>query len=279
MLRILLLIAAVLSAGCSSYAWTPSGERTVGNGKIGYRSIKVSGMPQFEIENVAYLNLLVHIVVGDKESLEIEADENLLPFIQYAEVNGKLKVWTKGKLQSSHPVHVRYFTPGINHLKVRGNTQVSVSGLQKNDFFLDNEGSSRIVLDGVIKSFSLIGNGTGDVSAEMLACDSANISINGSGDIVLGRVNGEYLKISAYGVSNIAIAGQVHSLSAVAAGSGKLSLSGLTARDARVELSGAADAEITATDSIVAVSGGSSRMLISGKPFRRSVKGERIVFL
>lgn len=269
----------LLSAGCATVAWSPHGDLTNGSGNVTQSRIAVSGASELELENIMHLNVLLDVTVGSTPQLVIEADDNLLPFIHHVESGGQIKIWTTGNLVSAHAVRIRYATPQLARLKVKGSVQVAVSGLRGAALALDNQGASKIVLDGVVHTLALTSSGAGDVHAEKLICNSADIKLYGSGDLFLGTVQGEQVKIDTSGSSDITIGGTVNSLLADSAGSGQLLLAKLATRDARVAVNGSARAEINVSGNVEVSSGGASKVIVHGQPQHRSLKGPAIEIL
>ena len=268
----------VCSVGCSNLSWNLGGNVIEGNGIIVHQQVETSSHPGLELENKMRLNVVLDVTVGEQTKLEIEIDENLLPFIKHAETDGKLTIWTTGNLVSAHNMTIHYVTSQLDQLKVTGASQVTVRGLNGRNFKFENVGSHKIILDGVVGSLSLNSQGSTTLHAESLVCNSANIQLAGSNDLYLGKVNNDWVQIVTSGSSDATITGEVSNLKAISSGSGRLFLSKLIAHKARLEANGSGIAELSVRDEVSIENNGSTKVSVYGKPLRRETKGNYIDF-
>ncbi len=191
-------------------------ERSVG----GYEGIAMSGW--FDLE----------IVAGQEGRISIEAEENLLEYIETEVKDGTLKIKTRKGYQlkpSSYQKGVQITVP------VESVSSVSLSG------------SGDIVSSTVLKSeeFETAMSGSGDISLNIEA-GKCTAAVAGSGDINLSGTAGSF--------------------KAAVSGSGDISAYGLSARKAEVAVSGSGDIQLTVTEELTARVSGSGDINYRGNP-------------
>lgn len=219
-----LLLAALLFAGTSAIA---SGWETVeGNGNMKKETRNASGYT-----GVASAGAFdVDISYGTSNTITVEADENLLPYIETTVENGELKLRNKKgySLKSKNKMKITVSLTKMTGLHVAG------SGNVKGDGDFSNDGTT-------------------------------NISISGSGDIKLnfGKFNALDVKISGSG--NMRLKGKETSkISAQVSGSGNIDAYDVTANEVTARVSGSGNVNVTATASVDASISGSGNVTYKG---------------
>ncbi|MEJ7849173.1 MAG: head GIN domain-containing protein [Pyrinomonadaceae bacterium] len=133
-----------------------------------FSGIDVSGA--FEVE-----------VVSQKDfSVEIEADDNLLPQIKTEVRNGILRISNEDDIKTNNPIRVRISAPDIGRIEVSGATKVSVADLKNEELKLDISGASKVRLSGVTGNLSAEISGASHVDAEHLKASIANVEASGA---------------------------------------------------------------------------------------------------
>lgn len=102
---LIVAITALLFGSCTGVS---------GNGKIKADN-RVVDQPFTGIEVSSGLS--AYVSQGDKTSITVEADDNLLPLIQTEVSNGVLKIYSKQNLQNGSSVHVYVTLPQVNSLQ------------------------------------------------------------------------------------------------------------------------------------------------------------------
>jgi hypothetical protein len=147
----------------------------------------------------------VYVQNSASSSLSIEADENLLPYIE-AEVRGdELQISFKKGLSydSENPINIYVAAPEINEFELAGSgdiiSQSSISSKGKLIFSIRGSGnvkatvdapsvesevagSGNISLSGFTKDFSATVKGAGNINCFDLKTENTNIEVSGSGD-------------------------------------------------------------------------------------------------
>ena len=161
------------------------------------------------ISNVTGVNLMtignVQITLGDREELRIEAEDNLLPYLETNVFDGQLDI------RNGDGVWLRPTRP-INFF-------VTVKSLD-----------------------SLALSGSGNIEAPDLTADHFRARLSGHGDIRLGKLNARRAKMGLSGSGNLYVAGsQAEQQDITLSGHGSLHLDRMDAKDVDVRISGSAD--------------------------------------
>lgn len=168
----------------------------------------------------------VLVRVGAGRSVVLEGDDNLLPLIRTEVRNGTLHIESDSDLRPRDEIRIDIGVETLNAIHSGGSSDVAVRDVRSSAFDLGVSGSSEVVANGQF----------GDLSA----------SISGSGEIHLNGTAG-------------AIDGDV-------SGSGELDLLQVSARSARIKVSGSGDATVQVSDRLDANVSGSGDVRYRGQP-------------
>jgi hypothetical protein len=186
-------------------------------------------------------DFIVDVSIGNSTSVSVEADENLLSYIETYIRGNTLYIETQDNhcIQSRERVYVHVVTPSVYQLKLSGsgiiycdsvNTDelkyiVSGSGTIEskglNTGFIDANisGSGEIILSGTSAETDLMISGSGNIKAINLDTDKCIATISGSGSIYTS-VN-ELLDVMISGSGNVIYKGDPE-LSVNISGSGRV---------------------------------------------------------
>ena len=177
------------------------GKRIRGNGNITTQSRSVSAFNSVDVSG----NIDVYIKQDSVASVKIEADENLLEYVQIT-VNGAtldIKEENGYNLKSTKGIKVYVSGPAFKHFEASGacdiysENQISsaepitinLSGacdvkmdLKAPKVNVDLSGAGTITLKGETKDFIVDGSGSTDVKCFQLATENTNIEMSGAGD-------------------------------------------------------------------------------------------------
>lgn len=230
-----LLLAGLLLASITVVArgW----ETIKGNGNLktetrpasGYTSISAAGA--FDVD----------IQYGNQGSLTVEADENLLPYIETVVDGDELKLRTKKgyNIKSSHKMRVVVSLTRLRKLSLSGSGNVKGKGNFNNDGTTEVSisGSGNVQLDfGKFESIDLQVSGSGNMTLKGKETGKLNAKISGSGNIEAYDVQAADVVARVSGSGNIHVTAH-RSVDAVVSGSGNVVYRG-TANDIRQKSSG-----------------------------------------
>lgn len=222
MKKLLVLVFAFLS----SYAFAQPWETVKGNGQQKTETRQVN-----EFTSLAAGGAMdVQISYGNSNSISIEADENLLPYIETTVENGKLTIKSKKNknIQPKSKMIVKI-------------SMTKITGLQQS-------GSGNIT-------------GAGDFSND----GQTDISLSGSGDLKLSFSSFKNLQLAISGSGNINLkGGSVDNIDARVSGSGNIDCLDVSSNNVDVKISGSGNIKVFAKNSIDAKISGSGNVFYKG---------------
>ncbi|MDO8050737.1 DUF2807 domain-containing protein [Janthinobacterium sp. SUN211] len=285
MRTLLALCCAVALGGCAivinpndgEVRYADSSSNVIqGNGQVSRDVRQVSTISALDIDNMKRIDIKIDVRVGPTASLVIEADSNLQPLI-HSDVNGNtLRLWSDTNIRSSNGIHVIYTTPQLRKINISGSGRLVVSGLNGDDFSLEQRGSMKSELSGTTGRFDVANHGSGSINAAALASGNTDAVQNGSGSIQLGSVHGERINVAVNGSGSISANGAVQRLDANVNGSGDVNLASLRSDVAYLASNGSGDIDVSVQNEVNARASGSGRITVHGDPARRTLSGKRV---
>ncbi len=210
----------------SALAWEWNlhlGSTVNGSGNIKSENRPVSGFTGLNLSLPADVELLQ----GNRESLIIETDDNILPLIETVVENGALNIRFKEKDSSIKTMTLKIL------VNIKNIDSLSISG-------------------------------SGHIYANTLQSAQLKTRIAGSGDLHIKNLTADSLTISVAGSGGFSAAGKVNSIEAKIAGSGDIKASHLEARTVKISVAGSGDAAVWATQSLTASVAGSGDVTYYG---------------
>lgn len=168
-------------------------------------------------------------VVPGTASLKVEADENLIRYIETKEENGWIVIKTKDNtnLKSNHPIKVFISTDRIRDINIAG------SGYVKGD-------------------------------GKFSGSDRLKIQVAGSGDVEL-TVNTPNVDVDIRGSGSVSLSGETRNANVDIAGSGDYMAADLLTENTDIDIKGSGDAKIHADNKLDARILGSGSVYYRGK--------------
>ena len=227
----LLVLTSLLTASCSLTQGKGVAGGIPGSGNI-QTEARVPGA--FEAISIDYPGAEIIIQQGDKETVEIEADDNVLPQLSTEVLSGRLTIksletdW-KASVNPSQPVKITMTVKEVNEivlsapvgdLKVNdlqaGTLKLVVSGgaqVRLNEIHVDLldsvlSGAGDIQVSGTADEVKLVLSGLGDFNAADLQSKKADIKLSGMGSATV-RVE-EELAATITGAGSIKYFGHPH---------------------------------------------------------------------
>lgn len=194
-----------------------------GDGNVTKSERNVSSFKSVEVED----GIDLYISQGSKESLEIEADQNLHQYIM-TEVNGdNLRIFLSKSIRKAKTLKIKLSVVDIKGLSASGGSDIYTQGSLK------------------LNDLSVICSGGSDIRLEIETAE---------------------LKFKASGGSDGYIKGTAKVFKAKASGGSDIKASGLEAGTCEIEVTGGSDAEIHATGELQVRATGGSDVSYKGKP-------------
>ncbi len=218
-LTVLLLI--LLLPGCSGPGII------TGSGNVVTDSRSVSGFSRVILSGAGDMAL----TQGDSESLTVEAEDNLLPYIKTEVANGTLTI-----SQDAGPGRaIRTTKPIKYYLTVKDLSALTLSG-------------------------------SGGISATRLNLTTLELSLSGSGNVQLAGLALTTLTAGLSGSGNADLSGQANDQQVTISGSGEYRAGNLDTNQAQVQVSGSGTATVWARNTLEVTISGSGSVGYYGSP-------------
>ncbi len=227
------LLIAVFTLSCLN-SFAQKWETIKGTGQIKKETRTVSDFTSLASQG----SMDVQISYGDSKSVVVEADENLLPYIETSVENGKLSIKPKKNvnLKSSSKMIVYVSMTKINSLQLSGSGNINGDGAFTND-------------------------------------SKTNIALSGSGNIKLGFDSFKDLELAISGSGNIDLkSSKTNTITASVSGSGNIDCSNINSNDVNAKISGSGNVKVYANNSIDAKISGSGNVYYRGNASNISSK-------
>lgn len=211
---VLPLIALVLLA-CRVGPVRIDTTRVNGSGTLKTEERQVTNVERVALEDQGELE----IIQGSSESLTIEADDNILPYIT-TEMRGRELV-----IGIKEGIRVEPSTPIRFTLSIKDLSRVSVSG-------------------------------SGDITAAKLESSDFEVSISGSGNVRMDNIQAENLQVRISGSGNFDLGGEVQTQEVSISGSGNYKAGSLASRRTDITITGSGNVTVWTTEELkIRVSG------------------------
>lgn len=197
----LLLSIVLLSTGCRTILSTL--ETVKGSGQIITESREVSGFSSIDIMLGAELVL----IQAPGETLTVEADDNLMPYITTEVTDGQLVVSTPDNisLQPSRTVQLYLTFETLTSVDIYGSCAITAAELDLDELAITFFGSGSTAFTGRADHQTITVRGTATINNFDLASERVTVEIDGTGMI---EVNAEEtLDVSVAGSGNIRYTG------------------------------------------------------------------------
>jgi len=197
-----------------------------GSGNVVEEGRAVSGFTGVALAGTGELT----IKGGERESLRIEAEDNLMPYLETEVRNGVLEIDVQDGVNLNPTRPVRFY------LMVKE-------------------------LDTIVLS------GSGDIEAPDLEADRFSVNISGSGNVKMVDLSADTLNVTISGSGNLDIAGgRVEEQDITISGSGEYQAGGLNSGSVEITISGSGNATVWATESLDVRISGSGSVNYYGNP-------------
>jgi hypothetical protein len=189
--------------------------------------IKGSGHVISEARNVGeFINIEANsmldmkISIGEKQSVVIYLDDNLIPLITTEVEDGWLIIENEKDWKTESKGRIEITVPALQEVESNGFGDVAVSGLSNDAFALDHNGAGDVELAGRVDELDIDVDGMGDIDAREVETRIASVKVNGMGDVhvraserLRGKVNGmgtvfsygkpEYVSVNVSGMGSL----------------------------------------------------------------------------
>ena len=221
-MRLLILLAVVLFF-IPSCIVVINGKSVQGSGNIVTQEREVAEFSKVHLKGSGK----VILTQGERQSLEIKTDDNIMPLIETDVSGSRLNI-----SHGNHRLRPTFFEVYITIQQLKG---VGISG-----------------------SGDIVGN-------DLFVTDTLNVEISGSGDMDL-EVETELLENKISGSGSLQLSGKAEEYTISVSGSGKINAFEMDAKHVAVRVSGSGDCRISASESLEARISGSGDVYYRGQP-------------
>ncbi|MBK5107924.1 MAG: DUF2807 domain-containing protein [Anaerolineales bacterium] len=238
-----------------------------GSGNVVEETRQVSGVRGVDLATIG--NVIIEI--GDKESLTIEAEDNLLKFFETDMRGDTLKISTKPStinLRPTKPVYFFLTVKDLERVMISGSGDIQVPDLKSDQFDVSIGGSGDISMgDLEADGFDIDIGGSGDIAAGRVNVPAFRAKINGSGDITLMDLQADLLSLNVNGSGNLRIDdGKVAEQDLDINGSGNFQAENLASKVTNIRIAGSGDMTVWVVDTLDVRIMGSGNVRYYGRP-------------
>ncbi|MBX3281519.1 MAG: DUF2807 domain-containing protein [Acidobacteria bacterium] len=199
------LVIGVAITGAFSFGPGPKDLFSIGSlfrGEVGSGHLKTEKRDVADFDRIEVSGVVeVEVTRGDTFSVEVSADDNLLPLLR-TEVDGDtLSIYTKGRISKSTELKVVVTAPNISEAETSGVSKLSLMDVKNEHLSLQASGASRVTVSGTTASLTIDISGASKALTSELLAKEASIETSGASN---ADVNvSEMLKAQASGASHI----------------------------------------------------------------------------
>lgn len=225
-------LTAVCCLAVANAQWW--GDKTIkGNGKTTTQTRNVGAYDAISVAG----SFQVELVAGREGEIKVEAEENLMEYIETRLKEETLKIRTKEGIRlkpgNGHPIRITVPFETISRISLAGSGNVT--------------------------------------SKQTVKADKLVTNLAGSGDITLA-VSADTVKGSLAGSGNLKLTGAAANFDCDIAGSGNVEAADLKAEDVSASIAGSGKAEVYCTDTLKARITGSGDVVYKGSPQKEDSK-------
>jgi len=188
--------------------------------------------------------LHVELTVGPAASFKIEGEDNIIKQIKSVVNRGVLRIYTEGNINPQKEVRVTLTAPSIDGLNISGASEMQAKGVKADKLDLDCSGASKLFMTGSAVGIDLQVSGASETSFEGLNNTAISGQVSGAAKLVA---------VGSLGVVDLD-----------ASGASRVDLSKARAKRVKLDLNGASNAQVIASDRIDAELSGASNLKYGG---------------
>ncbi|MFN7675360.1 GIN domain-containing protein [Flavobacterium sp.] len=258
MKKIIILIFLLLSA----MTFSQQKEKVKGSKIVKLEQKQVENFESIEIDD----NLEVFLVKGKECGLEIEADDNLIEFVEYKLTGKNLRISTSKDLSSYKKLSVRItYTDTFNLVITKDETNVTaLSDIVLNTITFKCYDYSKLFLNAKTKDFTLMANDKSKVELN-LNSDKTTIDVSKNA-YVKGLISSIDMRFDMYQKSSAEVEGDIINLKLRLDNNTEFIGKKLIAKNALLETNGYSKNSITISNIATIDASGNSEIELYGEP-------------
>lgn len=123
----------------------------------------------------------IEVTRSTTATLEIAADDNLLPLITHRVADGRLLIRPSEAIAPKSELVIRIQLPALKQLTLRGSAAANLPDMAGDDLAVEIQGAGTVKVAGSLTRFDATVNGAGSIEAGELAADTVAITLSGAG--------------------------------------------------------------------------------------------------
>ena len=187
-----LILSLLVFIGCSGNYYT----EIDGNQKTRIRTL-----PEFHTLNISG-NFEVTIDANNTQMIEIDANEDVLPFVITKVKNKQLNISTSKDLGKTTFVKLKISMKYLKEINASGISEIEVNNINSDMLTVNISGASDIVTNGTIGKFVVNVSGAADMNANG-STDEFIINVSGASDINAKNLKSKIVDINISGAGDI----------------------------------------------------------------------------
>ena len=238
---------------------------------LGFQTIRGSGEIITESRNVSNFDRVevccgmeLYLTQNGTETLQIEADDNILPEIETRVVDQKLEILyldnNSINYQPTQPVRIYLTTTDIQAVSISGGGILDVESISSNSFELELSGGSNADIDRLeADSIHVNVSGGGDFQSNFINTGAIDLELSGASDAWIDDISTNNIVVNCSGGGKVEIIGSAESSEIEMSGGGDFNAKDLQINTLVIHISGGGSATVWVVDRLdVNLSGGSS---------------------
>jgi hypothetical protein len=192
------LLMAILVSLLVDRIFFASSSSPAGKGS-GVAATQARSLPPFTGVELAGDNNVI-VTVGASQSVVVHADSNLLGRVTTRVRSGRLVIGTTpGNLSAKSPMFVAVSVPSLDGLRLQGNGNFSVTGIDSQSLTVALLGSGNIDASGTTTKLGVTMSGQGNMLLRQLVARDAKAVLSGDGSIMLTATRSLSARVSGSG--------------------------------------------------------------------------------
>ena len=173
---VILVAGLILAGGCSD----SQESRIEGSGIVISETRALSDVRAVSLASVGNVDVLI----GDEESIVLEGEDNLIPFITTDVTDGVLTIDVKDEtsLDLTRTMHFQVTVSRLELAEISGAGTISIGDPGNDRIELSIPGAGTISAAGTVDQLTASISGTGTVDASQLVADDVIVQVSGAGN-------------------------------------------------------------------------------------------------
>jgi hypothetical protein len=225
----------------------------------------------------------ITLTKGNSESLTIEADKEILPFVRHEVRGGILYLWLeKNKVNDFKKLHVSITMKELSSLNLSGACKLNGTGVfPSKQCKIDCSGAAKVNLQLQTSKLDVNLSGASNLQIDLQAATDVSLEVSGAAKVKISTpasltyTNGtgkyttkkiEKMNIECSGSSKIQLSGSAEHLNIELSGASKIDADQFKAKTAKINATGASKVTVGITEELKVYASGASNIQYSGLP-------------